>query len=121
MGSNVRIFVDDWRRPLTPDQILCTTYKQLENKINELLDKKENWLEELSLDYDLSQTDLEYDGADCLKLMIRTCLKYGLPMPRIIIHSSYPKVENKFDPIIYSYNIRVDEKDEVKLQYKPRN
>ncbi len=98
----MKIFIDDIRRPIDKhDNVkegewkVCVSYRDFEAVINELLDKKEEWITEISFDYILG--DANYTGHDCFKLLARTIMKYGLPIPsKIYLHSEYPNCEQYF-------------------------
>ena len=98
-----KIFIDDTRKPSSKHSdgenwILCTSYKEFQQKINELLEKKE-WISEISFDYILGYTNGldDSNGSDCFKLLARTINKNRLPVPeKIYIHSEYPNAENNF-------------------------
>lgn len=111
----MKIFIDDIRNSEDSTWVIIRTYQDFVNLLHELLTKQKGWVEELSLDYDLSNTDSKHDGTDCLQELIRVCIKYSFPLPNITIHSSYPRVERFFEPIIHSYNMYMDEENKVKL------
>lgn len=116
----MKIFLDDIRNPLynQRDYKVVRTFNDFKSKIDYLLEKQEEWLEELSLDYDLSLTDSKYNGVTCLNYLLLVCVTYGLTVPEIIIHSSWYKVELKFDPVVKIYQEKIDQ--QIQIQYKPR-
>ena len=116
----MKVFIDDIRNSEDSSWVVVRTYQDFVNLLHELLIKQQGWIDELSLDYDLSHTDSKHDGTDCLQELIRVCIRYGLPFPTITIHSSYPRVERFFEPIIHSYNMYMDKENKVKLIYKSR-
>ncbi len=99
-AKNIKVFIDDWRNPASKHEqadewITIRSYQNFEKLIDWLLEKKEGWITEISFDYDLQ--DHNYCGSDCMHLMIRTILKYGLPCPeKIYVHSEWPNAEQKF-------------------------
>jgi len=108
-----KIFIDDWRKPQSKHSdgdkwILCESYQEFKEKINELLEKKE-WISEISFDYILAPNSEGYDGSSCFKLLARTIQEHKLPVPeKIYIHSEYPNAEKYFKSTAMSLSHRND-------------
>jgi len=116
MKQTKKIFLDDWRR--SPDDSWIPVESSLEflETLNQILEEDEDWIDTVSFDYDLRET--HWNGLSCFKILTKRCIKYGLPMPKIIIHSDYPGVDKYFRSVAESYERRTDQK--VDFQYKPR-
>ena len=91
--ENIKVFIDDYRHPSSKHDtnegwVVCRSYEEFEKLIDDLLEKKEQWISEISFDYALGNWN--YNGSDCFKLLARTIKKYGLPIPdKIYVHSEY--------------------------------
>lgn len=116
----MQLFLDDTRVVKSDDKFdfVVDSFITFKAVIDELLELKEDWLEVVSLDYDLSRTDKENTGVTCLNYLLLVCVTYGLTVPEIIIHSSWYKVELKFDPVVKIYQLKIDQ--QIQIQYKPR-
>lgn len=96
-----KIFIDDTREPSSKHEngkewILCESYQDFKNKLNELIEKGE-WISEISFDYILGYNHEGYDGSSCFKLLARKIEEHKLPIPtKIYIHSEYPNAEKNF-------------------------
>jgi hypothetical protein len=107
-----KIFIDDTRQPSNKHKdgeswILCESYQEFKEKINELLEKKE-WISEISFDYILGYPS-GYDGASCFKLLARTIHEHKLPIPeKIYVHSEFPNCEKYFKSVAMSLSHRND-------------
>lgn len=116
----MKLFLDDTRILKSDDKfdVVVDSFITFKAVIDELLELEENWLEVVSLDYDLSRTDREHTGLTCLNYLLLVCVTYGLTVPEIIIHSSWYNVELKFDPVVKIYQEEIDQ--QIQIQYKSR-
>lgn len=96
----LKIFLDDTRQPhhkhSTQDWILCTCYADFESVVNSVLDAKQEWIDEVSFDYILGEIKR---GDDCFQYLLDVCIKYGLNIPKVYVHSEYPGAKSFFDSI----------------------
>jgi hypothetical protein len=114
----MKVFIDDIRKPsqkhATPDWILCKNYVDFQNVIDSLLDAQKTWLTEVSFDYMLN--DEKY-GDDCFKYLGEVCVRYGLPMPKIYVHSEYPGADKIFINLAKKFEEKIGEPIPVKVIY----
>ena len=84
-----KIYIDDTRlhEGLTGDWTLVRTYEDFKNLLEGILDTAEEWIEIVSFDYDLSATEQQHNGVDCMLLLFSYLKKYGLPCPTLEAHS----------------------------------
>jgi len=105
----MKIFLDDIRQPhhkqQSPNWVLCKTSSDFENVINQLLAVQKEWIEEASFDFMLNE---DKDGNDCFKFLCETCVKFGLPIPKIYVHSEYPGATEYFQRTAKKFEEKLD-------------
>jgi hypothetical protein len=115
-----KIFLDDDRnikwiyRENCDDWTLVRNTNEFKDKINEILNKAEDWIDDVSFDYTLK--DGIGNGFDCLIWFKNICIKYGLVLPTIHFHSSRTDMYKHFQKVVTDYNELTG--NEVKLFYE---
>lgn len=111
----MKLFVDDVLLATDKhngmDWVLCKSYKDFKKVIDQLLKQHTDWIEELSLN-DRFYTE-QYDGIDCLKYIMDICLKYGLDVPKVYIHSDLDTCFKNFELVAQAYYNRTDKHIEL--------
>lgn len=111
----MKLFVDDARqindKHAGTDWVLCKSYNEFKKIINQLLKQHTEWIEELSLDHRFYNE--HYDGIDCLKYIMDICIKYGLDVPKIYIHSDLDTCFKNFELVAQAYYNRTDKHIEL--------
>ena len=95
----MNIFLDDYRiatevvgHTETP-WVTCKDANAFKLQIEQLLEQKTEWIDEISFDFDLGYGG---SGVYCMKYMLEQCAKWGLDVPVMRVHSGYPGARGKF-------------------------
>lgn len=102
----MKIFIDDIRKPNNKhsnysEWTLVTSFEDFEKLLIFTLDKR-ILIEEISFDYILGYNSKT--GKDCFSLLLEKYRKYGLDIPKIIVHSEYPRAEEYFQKVANTFN-----------------
>ena len=116
MNQTHKIFLDDCRNPLGTDWTIVRNSNEFKALLDKICNEMKDWIDTVSFDYELNE--LNWNGLGCFKVLYKRCIKYGFPMPKIIVHSGYPGVEKYFKSVADSFEMRTDQK--INFQYLPR-
>lgn len=114
------LFLDDTRKPEQvysknpEDWHLVTTYKEFCEYLNWVADKGNTATmpKIVSFDYVLAEDET---GMDCASFLADFCLKYGLELPKINVHSSYPSASTFIRDGLRKYAKTHEKRVEVQL------
>lgn len=98
-----KLYLDDYRKPeythKTHDWFVVRSYHEFKEFLE--ASRTTDWISEVSFDYSLG--DPVYTGLDCAKLLVRTVLMHGLPMPKCYVHSTFPDIYENFERIFKDF------------------